>query len=73
MPLDRDLDRRRNELIALKGNVGTCAMSEPIKPISAMEGTFEWTCAKGRVLGRVQRAPTPTLSLQVIDFGVSRP
>jgi hypothetical protein len=43
-------------------------MSEVIRPISAMEGTFVWACEKGRVAGRVQRAPTPQLSLQVVDF-----
>lgn len=72
VPLDRDLARRRAEIARLKGDVGTCAMGEPIKPISEMEGVFEWACAKGRIAGRVQRAPTPDLSLQVIDFGVPR-
>lgn len=67
--LDRDLARRKTQIAGLKGEVGTCAMSEPIKPISAMEGTFEWTCERGRIVGRVQRAPTLKLSLQVMDFG----
>lgn len=71
--LDRDLARRKIEIAEMKGEVGTCAMGEPIKPISAMEGVFDWACAKGRILGRVQRAPTPQLSLQVIDFGAPRP
>lgn len=68
VPLDRDLARRRRELTALKASAGACAMAEPIKPISAMEGKFEWACARGRIEGRVQRAPTPELSLQVVDF-----
>jgi D-alanyl-D-alanine-carboxypeptidase/D-alanyl-D-alanine-endopeptidase len=37
--------------------------------VSAMEGKFEWACEKGKVLGRVQRAPTAKVELQVIDFG----
>jgi D-alanyl-D-alanine-carboxypeptidase/D-alanyl-D-alanine-endopeptidase len=37
-------------------------------PISAMEGTFTWACAKGSIAGRVQRAPTAAMQLQVIDF-----
>jgi len=69
--LDRDAARRRFDIAALKGQVGECSAAEPIQPISAMEGTFAWTCAKGRVVGRVQRAPTPTLSLQVLDFGAA--
>jgi serine-type D-Ala-D-Ala carboxypeptidase/endopeptidase len=66
--LDRDLSRRRAEIARLKASVGECTAREPIAPISAMEGTFRWTCARGVVAGRVQRAPTPALSLQVIDF-----
>jgi CubicO group peptidase (beta-lactamase class C family) len=71
--LDRDAARRRTDMSALKANVGACTMAEPIQPISAMEGSFTWACAKGRVAGRVQRAPTPTLSLQVLDFQLARP
>lgn len=67
--LDRDAARRAREIAEVKADVGTCAMAEPIKPVSAMEGTFRWHCEKGHVVGRVQRAPTPGLSLQVIDFG----
>ncbi len=65
---DRDAARRRSEIAAVKAQVGACAMAEPITPISAMEGTFRWTCASGSVVGRVQQAPTPELSLQVVDF-----
>ena len=65
---DRDAARRRAEIATLKTSVGACAMNEPIAPISAMEGTFRWTCATGTVAGRVQRAPTPMLSVQVVDF-----
>ncbi len=69
VPLDRSLARRRTEIAELKSDVGTCTMNEPIAPISAMEGRFVWTCAKGKIAGRVQQAPTPALSLQVLDFG----
>ena len=66
--LDRDAARRRNDITTLKASVGNCAMTEPVRATSAMEGTFQWACANGKVAGRVQRAPTPTLSLQVLDF-----
>lgn len=69
--LDRDAARRRTEIAALKAQVGECPAAEPIRPVSAMEGTFAWTCAKGRVVGRVQQAPTPALSLQVLDFAAA--
>ena len=67
--LDRDAARRKAEIAELKTSVGQCAMSEAIEPISAMEGVFHWSCPRGKIVGRVQRAPTPVLSLQVIDFG----
>jgi len=71
--LDRDADRRRREIAEARATAGTCAMTEAIRPISAMEGTFEWHCERGHVAGRVQRAPSPALSLQVIDFRAVRP
>lgn len=66
--LDRDAARRRADIAGLKDKVGTCAMAEPIVPVSAMEGTFVWNCASGKVAGRVQRAPLPELQLQVLSF-----
>lgn len=69
VPLDRSIDRRKREIAELKGDAGKCDTRAPIKPISAMEGVFEWTCERGKIVGRVQRAPTPQLSLQVLDFG----
>ncbi|RYE02790.1 MAG: class A beta-lactamase-related serine hydrolase [Sphingomonadales bacterium] len=69
--LDRDAARRRADIAALKGKVGQCAMDEAIRPISAMEGTFTWSCVSGKVAGRVQRAPTTDLALQVISFSAA--
>lgn len=71
--MDEEAGRRRASIAALKAKVGACPMNEPIKPISVMEGTFTWTCAKGAVDGRVQRAPTRAFSLQVIDFEEAPP
>lgn len=68
IPLDKDLPRRARELTELKRQVGVCAMREPVSPVSAMEGRFEWACAKGRVAGHLLRAPTSEFQLQVIDF-----
>lgn len=66
--LDRDLVRRRKDIADLKKQVGACQTDAAIEPVSAMEGSFTWTCATGKVSGRVQRAPTPALSLQVLSF-----
>ena len=70
--LDRDLARRRKDIADLKKQVGTCRTDAAIVPVSAMEGTFTWACAKGNVSGRVQRAPTPALSLQVLSFTAAK-
>lgn len=66
--MDRDLARRAKDIAELKSKVGPCAMTEPVVPISNMEGTFSWTCAAGKVAGRVQRAPLAAMQLQVIEF-----
>ncbi len=66
--MDRDLALRVKDIAAVKAKAGTCTLSEPIKPVSAAEGTFSWACSGGTVLGRVQRAPTTALQLQVVDF-----
>lgn len=68
--LDRDAARRRADIAAAKAQVGACPMTEPVVPISMMEGIYEWHCERGRIAGRIQRAPTPSLSLQVIDYRV---
>lgn len=70
---DRDLARRAREIAELKRKVGTCAAVANYKAISAMEGEFEWACTNGKVAGRVQRAPTAQLELQVIEFRLVEP
>jgi CubicO group peptidase (beta-lactamase class C family) len=57
----------------VKAEVGSCPAAEPIVPISAMEGRFTWRCERGRVSGRVQRAPTPQVTLQALDFAPAAP
>jgi hypothetical protein len=38
-----------------------------------MEGTFTWSCEKGRVRGRVQRAPTTDVTIQALGYTVATP
>jgi len=71
--LDRDAAAWKTTLAGLKAEVGACAATEPIAPISAMEGRFTWICATGRVSGRVQRAPTPTITIQALEFSPATP
>ena len=57
----------------VRDEVGTCAADEPVTPLSAMEGSFRWRCSHGRVIGRVQRAPTPTVTLQALEYAADAP
>jgi D-alanyl-D-alanine-carboxypeptidase/D-alanyl-D-alanine-endopeptidase len=71
--MDRSTSDWRKLVADLKTEVGACQADEPITPVSAMEGKFTWTCTHGRVTGRVQRAPTPQLSIQALEFAAAAP
>jgi len=71
--LDRDAERWKAEIARVKRDVGACTGTEAIEPISAMEGFFTWVCEKGRVRGRVQRAPTPEVTIQALSYTVATP
>ena len=73
MLMDRDSARWRTILAELKAEVGECRVDEPIAPVSAMEGRFDWRCAHGRITGRVQRAPTNAVTLQALEFDPAAP
>jgi serine-type D-Ala-D-Ala carboxypeptidase/endopeptidase len=71
--MDRDAERWKAEIARVKRDVGACAGTEVIEPISAMEGFFTWTCEKARLRGRVQRAPTPDVTIQALSYAVAQP
>ena len=71
--MDRDAAAWKKTIGGLKDEAGACNTSEPIKPISAMEGRFTWTCAHGRISGRVQRAPTTAVTIQALSFAPAAP
>jgi hypothetical protein len=73
MLMDRDAAAWGKLISGVKAEVGECQASEPVKPISAMEGRFSWTCSNGRVEGRVQRAPTPAVTIQALEFAAAKP
>ena len=73
MLMDRDRPAWTKLLGQLKDQVGTCPATEAVTPISAMEGTFDWRCAHGRLTGRVQQAPTPTVQIQALEYSVATP
>jgi len=71
--MDRDATAWNAMLAGLKSEAGACPATEPIVPISAMEGSFTWTCSHGRITGRVQRAPTLTITIQALQFSHAQP
>jgi CubicO group peptidase (beta-lactamase class C family) len=71
--MDRDSERWKTMLAGLKAEVGECRVNEPIAPVSAMEGRFDWRCVHGRINGRVQRAPTTAVTLQTLEFNIGAP
>ena len=73
MLMDHDAAGWRKSVDDVKSEVGPCPTTEAVTPTSAMEGTFHWTCEHGRVTGRVQRAPNPTITLQALEFAVDKP
>lgn len=73
MLLDHDAKAWAALIRAVHAEVGDCPATEPVRPTSAMEGRFTWTCSHGRVDGRVQRAPTPAMTLQALEFAPGMP
>jgi hypothetical protein len=71
--LDRTADRWTKLVNDLKAEVGDCAATEAIEPISDMEGRFTWTCSQGRVQGRVQRTPNTNVEVQALSFSAAKP
>lgn len=71
--MDRDEAHWAAELARLKAEVGDCPAAEPVAAVTAMQGTFTWTCAKGRIEGVLLLAPTPAPSLQALNFRVATP
>ncbi|HEY1876347.1 MAG TPA: serine hydrolase domain-containing protein [Rhizomicrobium sp.] len=71
--MDHDAAAWKKIIGDVKTEVGECAASEAIEPVSAMEGTFSWSCAHGRIDGRVQRAPTAKVTIQALRFAAAKP
>ena len=73
MVMDRDAAAWKALLTSVAAEVGVCRGDEAIVPVSAMEGRFNWTCEHGRIAGRVQRAPTPAVTIQALEYAPAQP
>jgi CubicO group peptidase (beta-lactamase class C family) len=65
---DRDASLRNAEIAALKAKAGACAAAPPHSADSAMGGTFELACERGKVKVTLLLAPTAPASLQRLEF-----
>ena len=71
--MDRDEAHWTAELARLKAEVGECATTEPVSAGTAMQGSFSWSCAHGRISGSFLLAPEKVVQLQALEFSVSQP
>jgi D-alanyl-D-alanine-carboxypeptidase/D-alanyl-D-alanine-endopeptidase len=66
--LDLDAGLRNAEIASLKAKAGACAAAPNYSADSAMGGTFELTCERGKVKVTLLLAPTTPASLQRLEF-----
>jgi CubicO group peptidase (beta-lactamase class C family) len=71
--LDRSADGWARELGRLKRQVGDCDTSAPLTPSGALTGDFTWRCARGRVKGSLELAPTRPPLIQELKLTVIAP
>jgi CubicO group peptidase (beta-lactamase class C family) len=69
--MDRTIENWRAVLAQLKADAGECDTASPVVANGALSGTFDWTCEKGRVSGRVLLAPTTPVSIQALNLRVT--
>lgn len=66
--LDRDAGLRNAEIAGLKEKTGACAAAPPYSADTAMGGTFELACERGKLKVTLLLAPTVPASLQRLEF-----
>jgi len=71
--MDRDDAHWATTLAGLKAQVGACPASEPVSPLTALQGKFSWTCEHGRIEGSILLAPEDSAQLQTLEFSVAQP
>jgi serine-type D-Ala-D-Ala carboxypeptidase/endopeptidase len=71
--LDRTAENWKRELSRLKNQVGDCQTSSPIKVLGRQTGTFEWSCQRGRIRGRLLLAPPPKAQVQSLSYQIVPP
>jgi D-alanyl-D-alanine-carboxypeptidase/D-alanyl-D-alanine-endopeptidase len=71
--MDRDAGGWSRDLAALRKQVGDCDTKSSITATSALSGTFNWRCARGRLNGTVLLAPTRPPAIQSLKLSLQAP
>ncbi len=66
--MDRSAANWARVLRELRDQVGACQSDAPVIPNGALAGTFDWTCERGRLQGRVLLAPTSPPTIQALNM-----
>ena len=66
--MDRTAENWKRELARLKAQVGDCDTAPAIHAMGAETGTFEWSCSKGRIKGRLLLAPPNDYKVQSVIY-----
>jgi hypothetical protein len=71
--MDRTAANWKLELARLKSQTGDCDTATPIMALGAQTGTFEWSCQRAKLKGRLLLAPPNDGKVQSITFDVAMP
>jgi CubicO group peptidase (beta-lactamase class C family) len=73
LALDRPLDRRREELAALRARLGACRADGDVAAENWLRGTFRMQCDRGWLDVSVTLAPTSPPGVQHLEFTPGEP
>jgi CubicO group peptidase (beta-lactamase class C family) len=71
--MDRTAENWKRELARLKAQVGDCETGAPIHALGGQTGTFEWSCQRGKISGRLLLAPPIGGKVQSVIYDVEAP
>ena len=66
--MDRTTENWKRELARLKTQVGDCDTAPAIHAMGAETGSFEWSCSKGKIKGRLLLAPPNDYKVQSVIY-----
>ena len=68
--MDRSAENWGRDLAGLRLVIGECRTDAPIAAVTAMAGTFTWTCERGSLQGELLLAPTNPPGIQELNLEV---